>query len=493
VRFKHDGQQLITQRGKAETRTVNVSEAAQAVETAGGTRDVVIASPLSRLSRLPERRWVVLKAKRWIRPLTEADVDHPSQPRRRTALASVMTVLCAVLLVAQPADGARARSLKAGQAVFWDGPHVEQATGQSWSYQLVVTESAYRLRVGIDRPEIGDVYRMRVSDPNGEHYSASPGRGLYSAEVVVREPVAGTWRIQVTGEDVIDSAFRVRAKLESRPPLLGTKSGPVLPNLQVLPAHDASFLLPATNGSTDMEPIGIDTGGAESCHPEEHAEDGALRCLRFAFGVRNTGLGPLELFLGPGPALGDRKLLQRVHRADKTTFDRPAGLARYHKTHGHYHHDAAIGLRLFSVTDNDKGRLEPAGEMRTKGFAHREELLRDWDRFYPTWDPVGFGLRAGWADIYEWDRPGNYIDFGLNGDGRYVIRMWADPVKQILESNEKDNLAYTYLEVSGDEVEVIEVGRGSDPWDPCKIVVGPGGHPDPPPTPRPAWCPADTT
>ena len=67
--------------------------------------------------------------------------------------------------------------------------------------------------------------------------------------------------------------------------------------------------------------------------------------------------------------------------------------------------------------DRETGKLEPAGPERTKGFAHRMELLREWDRFYPTTSPNGIGLGPGWADIYEWDRPGNYIDFGLNPDG----------------------------------------------------------------------------
>jgi hypothetical protein len=251
--------------------------------------------------------------------------------------------------------------------------------------------------------------------------------------------------------------------------------------------------MPVTNGSTDGSPQGVDNGGGESCHPEEHAEDGAVRCLRFAFGVRNTGLGPMHLRVGPGETGANRDLFQIVYRADRSSYERDAGVAKYHKTHAHYHHDGAIGLRLFRVADQRTGTLEPAGAKRTKGFAHREELLRDWDRFYPTWSQSGFGLRPGWSDIYEWDRPGNYIDFGLNGDGRYVIRMWADPVRGILESNEKDNLGYTYLEVAGSDVEVLEVGRGKDPWDPCKIVMGPGGYPDPPRKTRPRHCPPDST
>ena len=137
--------------------------------------------------------------------------------------------------------------------------------------------------------------------------------------------------------------------------------------------------------------------------------------------------------------------------------------------------------------------MEAMGAKRSKGFAHRNELLREWNRFYPTMNVRGFGLRPGWADIYEWDRPGNYIDFGVNGDGHYVVRMWADPVDGVVEINERDNVGYTYLKVAGETVELLEAGRGRDPWDPCKIVVGFGGFPDPKPSPRPARCAPDTT
>ena len=68
----------------------------------------------------------------------------------------------------------------------------------------------------------------------------------------------------------------------------------------------------------------------------------------------------------------------------------------------------------------------------------------------------------------------------------------ADPVNGILESNEADNHGYTYLEIAGNKVEVLEVGRGRDPWDRCKIVMGEGGHPDPAQPKRPADCPKDT-
>ena len=400
--------------------------------------------------------------------------------------------------VLSPAVGGAAYTLGAGDAIFWKGPHVETASsgsgcsqGSCWRYRLRVTEPAFRLRIGIDHPEVGDAFSVDVFDPSGDRaVSFGTGTGLYSMESLHRNPQRGEWLIEVHADDVTDSPFRMRAKLEARRPRLGTKRGPVLPNLQILPPHEANFLMPLTNGSQGDPPQGAE--GGDSCHPEERAEDGALRCLRFAFGIRNTGRGPLQLYFeGSSPA--DHPLIQRVRRANGTYFDRDAGMAVWHETHVHYHHADAVALELFRVTDPDTGTMESAGTRHNKGFAHRDELLRDWKRFYPTWRKFGFGLLAGWSDIYEWDRPGNYIDFGINGDGYYVVRMWADPVDGILESNDRDNLGYTYMQVTGTDVELIEAGRGKHPWDPCKIVVGFGGHPDPPRGQRPSSCPPDTT
>jgi hypothetical protein len=371
---------------------------------------------------------------------------------------------------------------------------MKEGSGRTFTYRLEVTDRASRLRVGLDKPEIGDVFRARVYAPGGTQAgSFGVSLDLYSAEASFDSPRLGEWRIVVEAQTATDTSFRVRAKLEKRPPSVGRGKDLVLPNLQILPPHDASFFLPVSNGAGGGEPIYADAAGLVSCHPEEYVEDRAVRCLRFAYGIRNTGDGPMDLHHSGSVAEFDRPLFQTVHRADGSTFDRRAGRAIYHKTHAHHHHSEAAGLQLFKVTNRKKGVLEAASAKRTKGFAHRNELLREWDRFYPTPTMRGFGLLPGWADIYEWDRPGNYIDFGLNGDGFYVVRMKADPVDGILESNDRDNFGYTYLRVKGSEVKLLEAGRGKDPWDRCKIEVGFGGHPDPKQGPRPRGCPPDTT
>jgi hypothetical protein len=412
---------------------------------------------------------------------------------RRATRVLLSALIAMVALVPMGAGASSKAVLAPGRAVFWTGPMVEGPSGGPYEYRLQVRERAFRLRIAFDHPEVGDVFNVEITGPKGTSATLSPGGGLYSVEHLFFDPDPGTWTIRVTAEDVSNSRFRVRAKLEKRAPSIGVKKGPVLPNLQILPPHEASFLVPVTNGAADAEPTGVDAAGQSGCHPEEHSEDGAVRCLRFAYGVRNTGKGPMDLRVGAATGVPfESELFQTVHLANGNTVERQIGIARYHKTHAHYHHDAAIGLQLHRVVDPKTGELEAAGEPRTKGFAHRMELLREWGRFYPDFRMSGFGLGPGWADIYEWDRPGNYIDFGLNPDGRYVVRMQADPVNAVWESNEKDNLGYAYIDVAGSVVDILEVGRGRDPWDRCKIVVGEGGHPDPVQPPRPADCPKDT-
>ena len=84
------------------------------------------------------------------------------------------------------------------------------------------------------------------------------------------------------------------------------------------------------------------------------------------------------------------------------------------------------------------------------------------------------GLSPGWADLYSWEQDGNYVEFGTNGDGRYLVRSTADALHNILESDETDNSAYAYLEITGTTIRVLERGRGFSPWDPHKVVVHDG-------------------
>ena len=387
------------------------------------------------------------------------------------------------------AAAAPAAALERGQTEFWTGG---AACGdRCWEHHLDLGAEGWRLRVALDRHAIAGGWTAQVTGPDGGGTIEVP-TGLYSGETFVDRPDGGRWTVRVTAEpDTKDLRFRMRAKLEHEP-LAPAVPVSELPNLQALPPWDLTFAFPVTNGTTDP-PQSLSTPGERiGCHPEEQP---AVRCLRMAFGVRNTGRGPMDLFLGPGSGTEDRPLIQRIYNSDGSTADRDAGLARFHISHAHYHHSHAIGLSLLAVTDPAKGTMTTAAAEHRKGFAHRDELLREWRRFYPVFDKDGFGLLPGWGDYYEWDRPGNYVDFGVNGDGRYVLRLVADPVDGIVETNDRDNTAYTYIEVAGTTVRLLESGRGTDPWDRCKILIPLGAEPELPrgqrQPRRPRDCPRD--
>lgn len=395
--------------------------------------------------------------------------------RRHLALVVVAGLAAAVLAADHVAvDDRHATFDEDISAAFWTGPPDAPPDCGSgcWSYRVTLTEPGHRLRAGIDRPLIGQVWQISLFDPAGALVgNASPGVDLYSAEVIDPTPTLGTYTIVVRAQDVTEPRYRVRVGLDADD-LLPDERTLVPPNLRPLPPWDFSFLYPVTNGLQGGESIGLDLpAGRVACHPEEVALYLAVRCIRVSYGVANVGLGPLELEVDAGQDFADRPLIQHVRYSDGGRITRDAGNAYYHHSHLHYHHDHAIGMQLLKVVDEETGELAPAGEPQRKGFAHRNELLRDWTSFYPVWPTGGFGLLPGWADYYEWDRPGNYIDFALNEDGLYVVRMTADPDGYILESDISDNVAYSLFRVTFDEVEHLESGRGNDPWDPCRVPL----------------------
>jgi hypothetical protein len=396
------------------------------------------------------------------------------RPRILPLLASILMLAAGPTSAGADAEP-REFTLALGDAVFWSGPGTAAGDcGSScWRYQLHVTEPAYRLRVGIDRPLLGDVWRVELVDPSGGTVgSSSPGTDLYSAEVLDWGATAGTYEVRVTAQDVTDRRFRMRAALEKDNGGLPAGHVLTLPDLQPLPPWDFSFKQPITNGMLGGDSTGVLVpGGKPSCHPEEIQQDETIRCLRMSYGVGNVGLGPLELQVDSGGQFADRPLIQRVRYADGGAVSRSAGNAYYHHSHAHYHHDKAIGLQLLRVVDSASGILQPAADPHLKGFAHRDELLRGWTDFAPVWGKQGFGLLPGWADYYEWDRPGNYIDFGNNPNGLYVVRIIADPEGFIQETDPTDNIAYSLIRVSGTEVTHLQSGLGTDPWDRCRIPL----------------------
>lgn len=404
-------------------------------------------------------------------------------------------LLCAVLAVvatgAVAVASAASRSLDVGEATFWSGRAVAEVT----TYEVSVARGGHRLRVAVDHPGTTDAFNVRLRNPSGGTVPAL-GSGI---EAFATDPEPGVWEIDVVRTDESAGPFRLRAKLE-RAPRFPRRPVRLLPNLRAEPGYDFTFSYTESacgfaSSCSSVAPAPL----PPFCAPDETAEDQAVRCLRFSFGYQNAGRGPLDLRFGTfDPVTRSVPVQQRVFLSDRTPLsysdneyvDREAASATYHEVHGHFHYDAIFGAQLFRVIDEETGKLEPVASVAKRGACAHDIAFVDFERFFqdpqhladsgtdcnftftdPTSPAVRIGLSPGWGDIYTAGLSDNYVDFGLQFDGLYVLQVQADPEDTIEESNERDNAAYSLIEVSGLSVELVERGRGRSPWDPSKVVV----------------------
>jgi hypothetical protein len=403
--------------------------------------------------------------------------------RRKLVVLAVAVSATAALLPAHALDASEP-GLRPGESRFWTG-----SSDESREYWLPIASGGYRLRVAVDDATTTNPFDVRVIAPDGTVAASA------DHEAFVNGPEAGIWEIRVTG-GAGAGAFRVRAKLERRPRI---EAGvPMLPNLRAEPGYDFTFSYPEAACGL----LGLGCSGAPLppfCAPDETAEDLAVRCLRFSFGYQNAGGGPLDLRFGElDPVTRSVPVRQRVFLSDDTPVaysdnefvERDSGTATYHEVHGHFHYDNIFGAQLLRVVDEEKGTLEPVAELAKRGACAHDVAFVGFGRFFqdpqhladsgndcnfqftnPTSPAIRIGLSAGWGDIYTAGLSDNYVDFGLNADGLYVLRVEADVDGTIDETNERDNFGYSLIEVSGLSVELIERGRGRSPWDPKKVVV----------------------
>ncbi len=160
-----------------------------------------------------------------------------------------------------------------------------------------------------------------------------------------------------------------------------------------------------------------------SCEVNEGcAVPGARRLLRFETESRNVGDGDL-------------------------VFGDPANnpLFVYDNCHGHYHFGQFTEYRLLTA-----GGVEVVDGKKI-GFC-LEDTIR--------WDPNGpvnrlyncgyQGIRRGWADVYTYDVPCQWIDITGVAAGTYILEMRVDPLNHIPELNEGNNVAQVTVEISGD-------------------------------------------
>lgn len=239
----------------------------------------------------------------------------------------------------------------------------------------------------------------------------------------------------------------------------------LLPDLKVRPQRNVTFDTPPPI-FFDLPPV-----PGQSCFPSEITEDGALTCLRFDQVFANIGEGPLQLnfALPKDPADTSHNVYQRVFWSDGPSHfeDHVAGEWEFHAAHGHYHYTGFGLSRLWKATFFGL-RLgsTPVRTSRKIGFCLADTLLDAWDkkgngpRIYnapdclsPAFSDANFdylvqGITAGWADVYDWLLPGQYIEVTGVPDGFYILDTIADPDHGIIEANEFNNCGAVLIRLS---------------------------------------------
>ncbi|MEY2468125.1 MAG: hypothetical protein QOF21_823 [Actinomycetota bacterium] len=435
--------------------------------------------------------------------------------KRFTAL--FVVAIAATSIARVPAHADAGLALKLGQAVFWTGPHVDSGTvtdsstcsaSTCPSWPLTVVADAARLRVAIDNPRRDNTWTLEVVDPKGAVAGSGVTSNTFAAEVLVSKPAAGTWTVRAVPTSVTDSGFRLRAKLERVVPAMPTGKIALLPNLKTVPAYEFGFIAPANplnavyppdtvNPPLDVAGVHPLSCAADEMAPIELGGGGATKCLRLTSGPINVGSGPFDMLFDfvtdtagakVDPMLLQGPMRQVIHFGDGTIMERPAGTYSFHKTHAHFHTDQVLTYELFRVDNATTGAITATGVGSKSGFCPADQLFGDWNSFtqLPSgtfgqgdsavggncFAPQGgqLGLSVGWGDVYRWQRPGQYVEFGGQGDGLYVVRTTADKYDHVLEENETDNTSYSYIQVTGESVKILERGQGLDPWDKTKIV-----------------------
>lgn len=410
--------------------------------------------------------------------------------RRAGVVVLLVTLGVAGLVPAAAGPGGAVARLGVGDAAFWagtspsssDAPFVELPSlpgeepescgGEAGcvEYALDVDERGARLRIGVDTPDCENSVAVVLLDPDGVQRAET--ETCYSAEMFVPDPAKGTWTVRVWPRGDA-TAYRMRAKLEAPPARSGARRK-LLPNLRVEPPTEFTF---STDGIAGLTP-----NVSGSCYEEEVVENSARTCLRFTVGPQNVGAGPLELKFDRLEGT-DAAMRQRIYFTDGSSRMRDAGRSEFHKTHQHFHLKGFARFDLYRVTDRKQGTLRAVGRGNKAGFCLVDYKIAQWRRFdqeraysarsdcMPVGGEAELGLSAGWTDLYGYDLPGNYVEFGDNGDGYYVLAVAVDSLGHILETNERDNRGYSYVHVKDGVVTVLERGHGKSPWDPNKVVV----------------------
>jgi hypothetical protein len=306
---------------------------------------------------------------------------------------------------------------------------------------------------------------------DGVLVASSAGIIAVSQSAFIPDPDNGWYDVWIASDPSYNVApaveYEALAEVEYRPRIHPVKR--LLPDLTFHGTERISFDTPSF---PIFEP---DPPAGSSCFVSETIEDGAQTCLRFDQIIANRGSGPAEIAyqVPTGSAPSEDVALpvsQRIHRSDGSFTDRPGGTVSYHAVHGHYHYSSFANALLWP--SNRRGtRLgaAPVAAAHKVSFCMADIRIDAWgekgdgprtyyapDCLFPQTSGGGIdeyrqGINNGWADVYDWYIPDQYIEVSGVPSGYYRLEFCADPFDELEEEDETNNCIVNHIRLSGME------------------------------------------
>ena len=198
------------------------------------------------------------------------------------------------------------------------------------------------------------------------------------------------------------------------------------------------------------------------------------RRLRFNTVVGNYGAGQFYVAAQrPNTSTAKMSLTQHVKRSDGSSRMIDVPLSKSHAYwggdgHSHWHIYKLQEFTIRKVDDNNSALLGPVlGRGSKIGFCFYDNTKINLSlpgapqapKFTgcgaSTATRITMGLSVGWGDIYSAGT--NYQWIKINGlkDGKYRIHVTADKGADFLESNEANNIAFTTIRITGNQVTAL--------------------------------------
>lgn len=263
----------------------------------------------------------------------------------------------------------------------------------------------------------------------------------------------------------------------------GSTGTDLLPNL--VPTVPQNFHIETGVAANFYQAMNRGVRGPGSCYPQESLgitgiHGGTIdpsyqpptKCLRWDQGEFNYGDGPFELRVYTGQSPGT-DVYQAIYETSGDYRLEKVGTALFDSAHGHFHYQNFSVVWLYDsnglpvATAPEKGHCtldiingrfaEPEDSPNIYTFpgtcdvdAHQDADDPNDPNFPESNNYFRMGISVGWADVYPWFIPDQYIDITGLDNGQYFLRVEIDLEDAIRETNDADNVAEACVMIQDD-------------------------------------------